>query len=181
MRNHLTAPAPGTPVSAQLLHDILAELRRLRLIEGPGIRLGHLPSGTVVSADPGLAGKSKSTKTKGCFEMTLTKDEGGSEEPTYTATFENPYYSVGGRTYEAEIGQLEELTGTEIIALKVSADAETSQPTPELTSYADLGEMQGDQDDEYVYVIPLYKIEDGKVKCDFRLGASAAMWEFPGS
>ena len=103
----------------------------------------------------------------------------GNSEDGYTATFTNRYYSVGGRTYESSETTLEDLTGTEIIAVKISADAETTQPTEELTSYADLGEMQADQGDEYVYVIPLYKIEDGKVKCDFRLGRVSAMWEFP--
>ena len=169
-----TAPSAGKPVSATFFAQLIRWAKSLALVEGPGYRLHRGPNGTSIEIDAKSVGKS--SKIPGCWEMKLS----GNSEDGYTAEFTNRYYSVGGRTYEAtEETTLENLTGTEIIAVKISADAETTQPTTEVTSYADLGEMQGDQDDEYVYVIPLYKIEDGKVKCDFRLGRVSAMWEFP--
>lgn len=180
MSRTLTPPSAGQPIRASFFAELLREVRANRPLPGKNTRTKRTPNGTHVSADVPEAPKSQ-PKLPGCWEMKLEKSEEESKEPTYTATFENRYYSVGGRTYEATTHTLEDLTGTEIIAVKVSADAETTQPSPEVTSYADLGEMQADQGDEYVYVIPLYKIDDGKVTCDFRLGRVSAMWEFPGS
>lgn len=179
MSRTLTPPSAGQPIRASFFAELLREVRANRPLPGKNTRTKRTPNGTYVSTDVPEAQKSQ-PKLPGCWEMKLEKNEEESEEPTYTATFENRYYSVGGRTYEAtEETTLEDLTGTEIIAVKISADAETTQPTMELTSYAGLVEMQGDQGDEYVYVIPLYKIEGGKVTCDFRLGRVSAMWEFP--
>ena len=174
MIRSLTPPSAGQPIRASFFAELLREVRANRPLPGKNTRTKRTPNGTHISADVPEAPKSQ-PKLPGCWEMKLS----GNSEDGYTAEFENRYYSVGGRTYESSETSLEDLTGTEIIAVKISADAETTQPTTEVTSYADLGEMQGDQDDDYVYVIPLYKIEDGKVKCDFRLGRVSAMWEFP--
>lgn len=174
MSRTLTPPSAGQPIRASFFAELLREVRANRPLPGKNTRTKRTPKGTHISTDAPEAPKSQ-PKLPGCWEMKLS----GNSEDGYTATFTNRYYSVGGRTYESSEKSLEDLTGTEIIAVKISADAETTQPTEELTSYADLGEMQADQDDEYVYVIPLYKIEDGKVTCDFRLGRVSAMWEFP--
>lgn len=176
MSRTLTPPSAGQPIRASFFAELLREVRANRPLPGKNTSTKRTPNGTHISAKAPEAPKSQ-PKLPGCWEMKLS----GNSEDGYTAEFTNRYYSVGGRTYEAAASTLEDLTGTEIIAVKVSADVETTQPTPELTSYADLGEMQVDQGDEYVYVIPLYKIYDGKVTCDFRLGRVSAMWEFPGS
>lgn len=122
----------------------------------------------------------------GRFEITITPDdppeEGSEEKQTYTATFENPYYDIGGKTYEMSSGSeeedvsLEDIKDGSIIFIKISAEG--SETGAELGTAASLRELQSVQENEPgKYTIPLYKVEGGSVTCDFRTGPIAGMGE----
>lgn len=92
-------------------------------------------------------------------------------------TFENRYYDAGGRTFSATDANISS-SFTGVIALMISMTG--AVPSAGVVTYADIGAMQNDQKDFSKYVIPLYKMKDGAVECDFRVGPPAVAWEFAG-
>lgn len=114
------------------------------------------------------------------FLKDLVKESPGCFEPTFDEaeeeyTIANPYYRIGGKTYEAGVDGSEIVDGA-IMALKL--DASGSAPNATLEAFADLGELQEAEADLRVLIIPLYIVSGGKITCDFRKGAFAAMSEF---
>ena len=112
------------------------------------------------------------------FEIALAEDEppeGSDADPTYTATFANPYYDVGGKTYELTGGGQVSCSGDCIICLKVSAK---EHPSATLETFGSIQIVTNQQTNEDYYTIPLYKVQGGKVVCDFRTGPISGMGEF---
>lgn len=103
-------------------------------------------------------------------------------------TMKNPYFSVGGKTYEGSSTEAT-LTGGEtgVIALRISATG-GSAPADSLEVYDSVASLQAAQQSLDYYTIPLFMIsttvdeETGEetydVVCDFRIGPDAAMGEF---
>ena len=140
----------------------------------PVIRLNRnnlgLPDGP--SGDGGFPGR---------FEiLSLTPDEppGSEEEQTYTATFANPFYDIGGKTYEMPAAELEDVKDGSIIYIKVAIGASQDEPTAELGFVAGLQALKELQEDETHFVAPLYRIAGGSVVCDFRTNPTAGIGEF---
>ena len=104
MKSLPTAPAPGSPVSASLIGEIIAAIRARTLLRGRGYRLKETPNGTVLDIDAQARAAAAVAADKGRFAIVSITEEEGSEEQqkTYTVEFRNPYYDVGGRTYEME-------------------------------------------------------------------------------
>lgn len=107
-------------------------------------------------------------ESPGCFEPTFDETE---EE--YTVA--NPYYRVGGKTYEAGVdgGSIED---GKIMALSI--DATGAQPSAELVALDGIAALNNLEADLNYCVVPLYIVSGGKITCDFRKGAIAVMSEF---
>lgn len=118
----------------------------------------------------GMSSGGGGSSNPGRFELTLSEDGD-------SYTLENPYYDVGGRTYLAETPQAVSSSFSGVLALKVSMT--TSVPQASVVTYGGLDGLQQAQSDYSYYVFPLYWLEDGAVKCDFRVGPFAIAGEFP--
>lgn len=109
----------------------------------------------------------------GRFDVSVSEDPVSGER---TASFSNPYYDVGGKTYVADV-QPVPIPGACIVALRVAATG--SQSETGIVTYTDLGALRNAQDDLAYYISPLYEFgPDGTVVCDFRTGPVIAMGEF---
>lgn len=126
--------------------------------------------GEVNAGHYGMSGGGSSA-APGRFELTLSSDGN-------SYTFENRYYDVGGRTFSATDTRISSSSFSGIVALSVSMTG--AVPSAGVVTYADIGAMQNDQKDFSKYVIPLYKMKDGAVECDFRVGPPAVAREFAG-
>ena len=187
MRLGLTSPASGQPVSATLIHEMMREIKANRPLPGKNTRTNRTPNGTHIEAIAGGGKSAPAAKVPGRFEIALKAEqpeEGHEEDPQkYSATFANPYYDVGGKTYEMPADETIDppavtLVGIEdgsIIVLKVSAK---ETPTAELAFVLSLQELQQQQENTDHYTMPIYKIQGGKVVCDFRTGPISGMGEF---
>lgn len=186
MSRVLAAPSAGQPISASFFAELLREVRANRPLAGKNVRTTRTPNGTHISAVGGAAEKHSAAKIPGRFEISITPDdppeEGSDEEQTYTATFKNPYYDIGGKTYEMSSGSeeedvsLENIKGGSIIYIKISAEG--SGTGAELGTVMSLRELQSIQESDMShYTVPLYKIQGGSVTCDFRTGPIAGMGE----
>ena len=143
-------------------------------------------SGSAAANETG--GRSAAATDVGRFSVKLKAEEAREgEDQTYTATFKNPYFDVGGKTYEMAADETLDppavsLGGIEdgsIICLKVQASGEVgNDPGTELVAFSSLAELQLTQEDMDFYTVPLYKIQGGKVVCDFRTGPTCSMGEF---
>lgn len=192
-----TTPSPGKPVSAGFFARLIRWIKSGQLVEGPGYRLKRGPNGTVIE----ILGKAITRKTdvSGRFaivSISPAEEPGNDGENLYAVTLKNPYYDVGGRTYEMQRQSAGEAGGDEsqeegqeeghivsvgmvrdgsIIVLKVSAKEER---TESLTTVGSLSELQELQGDVAYYTFPLYKLQGGSVVCDFRTGPTTSMGEF---
>lgn len=119
----------------------------------------------------------KGKRDPGRFEISVSEDE---ESGEIAATFANPYFDVGGKTYEASSVSSVSIAGACIIALKVNATGSSgTEPGATIETYANLGALQSAQAELDYYISPLYELDaDGKVVCDFRTGPVIAMGEF---
>lgn len=104
----------------------------------------------------------------GCFEPIYDTNKG-----EYTII--NPYYRVGGKTYEAGVDGASIVDGA-IMALEI--DATAASPTAELVAVDGMTALSNMEADLRHFVIPLYIVSGGKITCDFRKGAIAVMSEF---
>lgn len=188
MSRVLAAPSAGQPISATFFAELLREVRANRPIAGNNVRTDRTPNGTHISAVGESRAAASMKKIPGRFEiLSITPDEppeeGSEEEQTYTATFANPFYDIGGKTYEMPASeevdppavQISEVRDGDIIVLKVKAGESRSE---ELASVGSILELQQLQEDVAYYSIPLYKVQGGKVVCDFRTGPISGMGEF---
>ena len=131
----------------------------------------------------------ESATIPGRFEISLKaedpqeSDEEEEQEQTYSATFANPYYEIGGKTYEMPADEeadppavgLGGIKDGDIIVLKIAAGQSRGE---ELVTVGSLAELQTLQEDVAYYSIPLYKVQGGSVVCDFRTGPISGMGEF---
>lgn len=188
MSRVLTPPSAGQPISASFFAELLREVRANRPLPGKNTRTERTPNGTHISAVGGQAAPAAPVKKiPGRFEITLTADEmpeeSEPEERTYTATFANPYYDIGGKTYEMPVDESADppavtlglIKDGDIIVMKVKAGESRSE---ELVTVSSLSALQQLQEDVAYYSIPLYKIEGGSAVCDFRTGPISGMGEF---
>ena len=198
MSRVLAEPSAGQPISATFFAELLREVRANRPLNGKNVSTVRTPNGTHISA----VGESRAASIKkipGRFEIkSITPDDppesgGGGvssaqneeeeEERTYTVKFENPYYDIGGKTYEMPANEdvdppAVEISGVkdgDIIVLKVKAGESRSE---ELATVSSLSALQQLQEDVAYYSIPLYKVKGGKVVCDLRTGPISGMGEF---
>lgn len=189
MKSLPTAPAPGTPVSSSLIRELIDAIRARTLLRGRGYRTRETPNGTFLDIDTAKAAKPVA-KIPARFEIAFLKPEepqeggvGEEQETTYSATFDNPYYDIGGKTYEMPVDEeadppavgLGSIKDGGIIVLKVAAK---DTPTAELAQVLSLAGLQQLQEHTDFYTIPLYKVQGGKVVCDFRTGPISGMGEF---
>ena len=189
MSRVLAAPSAGQPISASFFAELLREIRANRPIAGKNVRTDRTPNGTHISAvGESRAAAASMKKLPGRFEiLSITPDdppeEGSEEEQTYTATFANPYYDIGGKTYEMPASEevnppaviCADIKDGDIIVLKVAAGQSRSE---ELVTVGSIQELQQLQEDVAYYSIPLYKVQGGAVVCDFRTGPISGMGEF---
>lgn len=92
----------------------------------------------------------------------------------------NPYYDVGGRTFEASTGSVDvPETGDCVVALKVNVAGKS--PTGSVVTYSGVEELMTEQADvgnvDY-YITPLYLFRDGALACDFRTGPHVSGIDF---
>lgn len=190
MSRVLAAPSAGQPVSASFCAEMLREIRANRPLPGVNTRTIRTPNGTHIIALGAAGHASKAKKLPGRFEIVGIVAQRDSEGRTrYLVKMRNPYYDVGGRTYEMnppppqeedEEQEDEDIVTAEtqdggIIVLRISAGAERTENLDSVLGVEELREMQGDF---AWYTIPLYMIRGGSVACDFRTGPVAAMGEF---
>ena len=108
----------------------------------------------------------------GRFAISLSEDD-----ESVSASFANPYFDVGGKTYEMQSGTSVTVSGACILALKVTATG--TYPSAEIVSFENLSALQNAQASRAYCISPLYKLDaDFKVVCDFRTGPVIAMGEF---
>lgn len=173
-------------MSAWFFSRLIAWVKSGQLIEGVGYKLHRTPNGTSLILNPSKSVSSSATKIPGRFEISKiekVEPESEGEKVKYNVYFENPYYDIGGKTYELPADESVDPpavfeTGVEdgnIIALRIAAGEERSA---ELMRVTDMGSLASLQDDVKHYTIPLYKISGGAVVCDFRTGPISAMGEF---
>ena len=176
-----TTPAPGTPVSSSLIRELIDAIRARTILRGKGYRTNETPNGTFLEIERAAAGRSATyKKIPGRFEITLTPDdppeEGSEEETTYSATFANPYYDIGGKTFEMEEATEKVVTEGDIIALKVTARG--GNPIAVLDIYKSIAHIRSAQSNYDYFIRPLYKIgSGGSIECDFRTGPTLDMGE----
>ena len=185
-----TPPSPGKPISASFFARLIAWVKSGMLVEGSGYRLRRGPNGTALDIDVANLRVSSSKKIPGRFEiLSITanepqeNDEEEDQERKYTVAFMNPYYDIGGKTYEMPASEetdppaviLEEIKDGDIIVLKIRAGESRSE---ELVTVGRIQELQQLQEDSAFYSIPLYRIQGGAVVCDFRTGPISGMGEF---
>lgn len=180
-------PSAKDQISATFIKALMRYIRANTLLNGPGYKTKRGPNGTTLELKPSKGvSSSPAAKIPGRFEITLTPDEipEGSEpeEQTYTATFRNPYYDIGGKTYEmtaegeSDAVTLEGIKDGSIIFIKISAKG--SETEAELGTFTSLVELKSEQENKVdYYTIPLYKVQGGSIACDFRTGPISAMWE----
>lgn len=89
--------------------------------------------------------------------------------------FDNPYYSVGGKTYIFEGAEISSASNC-IIALRLRADSPSV--SPEMWKYGNIYALQNAQSDTSYYIVPLYTINQGKIALDWRVGPDFSMGEF---
>ena len=111
------------------------------------------------------------SESPGCFNLEYdeTLNDGGGG---YAVS--NPYYRIGGKTYECTDDFPDVSTG--IVALKI--DVTGSSPSATYEQYSTLAALQGDEADTNYFISPLYTFDDGEITCDWRKGAPSAMFEF---
>lgn len=189
MKSLPTAPAPGTPVSSSLIRELIDAIRARTILRGPGYRTRETPNGTALEIEGTAGGRTAYKKIPGRFEISLKaedpqeSDEEEEQEQTYSATFANPYYDIGGKTYEMPADEeadppavgLGGIKDGDIIVLKIAAGQSRGE---ELVTVGSLAELQTLQEDVAYYSIPLYKVQGGSVVCDFRTGPISGMGEF---
>jgi len=177
----LREPNPGDRISANEYRELVRAVRALTPIAGHGMRLSRGPNGTVYNANVSSVKKSTERPDLGRFRIdAIEHDE---DEATYTLTFGNCYYRCGGKTYELDVEEDENvLTLGEsdlpaIVALKVRLTE--SEPSAEIEKYADLSELKEEEADTDYFIAPLYALDESCSKtCDFRIGPDAAIFEF---
>lgn len=115
--------------------------------------------------------------------ITRIEPEDEEEQPKYAVTFTNPYYDIGGKSYEmppdTELDppriEVRDVYDGDIIILMVSAGETRKAYLTVAESFQKLAQLQ--QDVTY-YTTPLYKISGGAAVCDFRTGPYFSMGEF---
>lgn len=169
-------PSAKDPISATFIKALMRYIRANTLLNGPGYKTKRGPNGTSLVI-PVAKPSASSPKFPGCFEIRRPSGEEG-EEGYDNGGFDNPYYTVSGKTfYCADAEDIGFYYVDCIIALSMSTMSST--PAAEIVEYESMSELQQAQRDMSKYVVPLYKIgEKGDVECDFRTIPSAAMWEF---
>lgn len=113
-----------------------------------------------------------SSSNPGRFELTTETDSGGSS----LLKFENPYYDVGGLTYEGPTTTGIPGNFTGVVALRVDMTGES--PSADVVPYLSIPSMRAAQANRSYYILPLYQLDGGSVKCDFRVGPPAVAGEF---
>lgn len=109
----------------------------------------------------------------GRFDVSVSEDP---DSGVRTASFSNPYYDIGGKTYVADV-QPVPIPGACVVALRVATTG--SQSETGIVTFENFGALRAAQDDLAYYISPLYEFgPDGAVVCDFRTGPVVAMGEF---
>lgn len=183
-------PSAKDPISATFIKALMRYIRANTILNGPGYRTNRGPNGTTLKLNPSKGVAAPAAKIPGRFEiLSITAnepqedDEEEEQERTYTVAFTNPYYDIGGKTYEIPVDEeadppavyIEEVKDGDLIVLKIKAGESRSE---ELVTVGTLLELQQLQDDVAYYSIPLYKIDGGSAVCDFRTGPISGMGEF---
>ena len=174
-----TPPAPGEPIRATLLRDIIDCLKRITPLAGKNTTVDYGSYGARVDGTPGGKGGGVPADNS-CFAIKSVTQQEKEEGETlkFTVEFRNKYASVGGKTYDFEsLGPIEDVEEDSIVALKISAE---TPDVAELDKFESIYALQNEQNtQENLYVIPLYKFgPGGSVKCDFRNMPLSAMGEF---
>ena len=106
------------------------------------------------------------------------------EYQTYTATFKNLYYDIGGKTYEMPADESLDTPSVEISGVKegdifaIKVTATGAVPSATLESYQNIADLKSAQSDYNYFVRPLYKVgSGGSIECDFRTGPTLDMGE----
>lgn len=180
-------PSAKDPISATFMKALMRCIRANTLINGPGYRTKRGPNGTTLELLASQSAKSVLAKDNGRFAINLVREEqeeGSESEQTYSATFANPYYDIGGKTYEMTADEeadppavhLEGIPDGAIVILVV--DASGTQHSASLDYCQRIQELQDQQENDVEhYTIPLYRVQGGKVVCDFRTGPISGMGE----
>lgn len=174
-----TAPAPGTPVSASLIRELIDAIRERTILRGRGYRTRETPSGTYLEIDVNTPSKPKK-QTPGCFDIRYPNSAG----PSDPGGFDNPYYMVGSRIYDApDLMTCSSVATPESRALKIFVlvvDLSGSEPTAGIMTFYSMADVQRLADDNSISIFPLYEFDKyGNVKCDFRTVPNLVGKEWP--
>lgn len=172
MKIELTKPAPGTPISASLICAIIDELKRLRLIETPGVRFGRSPSGTRIFIDQNRL--SASSGVHGCFDIRQPKTN-GDDDP---GGFDNPYFIVGSRMKympSAKNSNIIKRSAGKFVGISYQFD-DNEEFEAHLKTVEELSTAN---EDPYVVFMPLYKVNSNGTgaEVDFRIIPTVRIWD----
>lgn len=173
-------------LTATWLRELIACLRRITPIAGPGLSSRVGPNGTILSCARLKRTAGAASPDMGCWKIVSDTREEESEGETVEKpvhVFANQYYLVGEVLHElaledavedfvcqGEPGEGEEYTAADkpFVALKVTATS-NSTGEPALIGFKSLAELQTAQNDVAWVVKPLYKFtHDGAIAVDFR-------------
>lgn len=160
-----TAPAPGTPVSASLIRELIDAIRARTILRGKGYRTHETPNGTYLEIDVKAVAKAVK-KIPGCFEIRAPKTRDASDP----GGFDNPYFMVSGRMYAApNLGEHESLAYYRNVIVALSVGLTGSSPSASIVTRETFADLQELADDADTSVYPLYEFgPNGEVKCDLR-------------
>lgn len=108
----LTTPIPGEAIRADLLREIIEELRASRVQPGPGILVQRGPSGTVVAA---AERDDTAPAPAASGDIVVAKITGGTTLTGYDVTC-YPAYPSTAASYAAKLAVPEIALGTELPA-----------------------------------------------------------------
>ena len=171
MTTTLTAPAPGTPVRADLLQRIIAAIRENTILNGVGYRTRRTPNGLMLEIDA-VRRPSAYTPLPTCFEYgTGNPGEGNRKR------YGRPYFMIGSRLYRAADADVNCSESAGIDYLEISVDNSVVRGV--VKHCADFSALQALADNLDKSVFPLYEIgESGSPVADLRTIVQFNEWEY---
>lgn len=194
-----TPPAPGEPIRATLLRDIIDCLKRITPIQGKnttvdygsyGARVNGTPAGSSSPSAPGNPLFAIGTMDNPDAGEPVEDGEEGETEPEKCKGIVNCYFMRGGILDKVDDFKWDEenwkngflafqiWTSIEDMPTHEDDEGEEVGDYPKIEIFRDLTELCGAQANSNIYTYPLYKLnEDGGVELDLRSVINIQLFE----